>query len=135
MTKGDRTDLVKTDSSGRIIWDLGIAQSGGIYIEYCFSFHVTDDDGCCFVFRHMGSGVTDVVQKRDSNGTVEWSKTYKRPTPTMNVISFQPTVTNTYLLQFFDSLVELDINGNFIRNRYPFTGNFTATTDSAISLI
>ena len=70
MTKGDRTDLVKTDSSGRIIWDLGIAQSGGIYIEYCFSFHVTDDDGCCFVLRHMGSGVTDVVQKRDSNGTV-----------------------------------------------------------------
>ncbi len=132
MTKGDRTDLVKTDSSGRIIWDVGIAQSGGIYIEYCFSFHVTNDDGCCFVFRHMGSGVTDVVQKRDSNGTVEWSKTYNGPTPTMNVISFQPTVTNTYLLQFFDSLVELDINGNFIRNRYPFTGNLTATTDSAI---
>lgn len=100
MTKGDRTDLVKTDSSGRIIWDVGIAQSGGIYIEYCFSFHVTNDDGCCFVFRHMGSGVTDVVQEKRFKWNCCVVQDLLGPTPTMNVISFQPTVTNTYLLQF-----------------------------------
>ncbi len=132
ITKDDATALVKTDSSGKILWNQGIAQSGGIYNEYCFSFYVTNDDGCCFVFRHMGSGNTDVVQKRNSNGSIVWSKTFNGPIPNSIVRSFQPTVSNTYLLQFYDSLVELDVNGNFIRNRFPFSGTITTTSDSAI---
>jgi len=134
MGRNSSTDLVKLDSLGSIIWDINVANSGGIYAENCFSFHTTNDNGCVYVFRHdsWGVSVTDMIVKRNYSGFQQWSKTYFTLAGITNTLvqAFIPTSHNTYLLQFTDSLVELDSTGNFLRSKTPFDGIITTMEDT-----
>lgn len=134
MDKNSKTDLVRLDSSGTILFDINVANSGGIYGEQCFSLHTTNDNGCVYVFRHdsYSVSVTDMIVKRNPSGFQQWSKTYFNPFGVTNTLvqSFLPTSYNTYLLQFTDSLVELDSSGYYMRSQTPFTGRITALNDT-----
>ncbi|MBP6532933.1 MAG: T9SS type A sorting domain-containing protein [Bacteroidia bacterium] len=134
INKNHKTNLIKLDSSGAILWNINVANYGGIYGEYCYSFHTTNDNGCVYVFRHdsWGSGTNDVISKRNESGFQQWSKSYNNYGTGLNtyVQAFLPTSYSTYLLQFTDSLVELDSSGYFIRSISPFSGKITALNDT-----
>ncbi len=75
--------LVKTDSSGNIVWNKAF---GGRYIDYCYDFIVADDNGyiLCLTLNLVGmSGDKDDIQivKTDSDGNVEWSQMYSSALP------------------------------------------------------
>lgn len=70
--------LVKTDSSGNMLWNKTF---GGKQIDYCYDFIVADDNGfiLCLTLNLLGmTGDKDDIQivKTDSDGNVEWSQMY-----------------------------------------------------------
>jgi hypothetical protein len=76
--------IVKLDSEGDILWQANI---GGTNYEECYSLEVTSDGGC-IVGGFSQSGISGnktessrggrdyYVVKLDSNGQIEWQKTY-----------------------------------------------------------
>jgi hypothetical protein len=70
--------LMKTDSSGNILWNKAF---GTKYIDYCYDFIVANDNGfiLCLTLNLVGlSGDKDDIQivKTDRDGNIEWSQMY-----------------------------------------------------------
>ena len=126
--------LVSLDSFGNILWQKGAGHHGGIYNEDPYSLFPTKDNGCIYGVKHIGSYVADSIYRRNIFGNIVWLKTYYNAFGINHDIveSMAQTFYNTTLIQFYDSLVEVDSLGNFIRDRTPVSYNarFSTLPDS-----
>jgi hypothetical protein len=121
------------DSLGTTIGNHIGSYSGGIYSEDCSALLPTYDNGYVYILNHINiPGYTKIFRIKSSGS---WSITYNQSgIGIFNAPEYIiPTFHNTFYIKFhFDSLVEVDDNGNFIRNRQPFSGYIHAIPDSEL---
>ncbi len=119
-----QTWLIAIDSTGKVIWQKWLASHAGTYRDDCYSLHPTNDNGCIYIKRRYDNAAywQDSVFRVSSSGQIVWAKNYLFPAPTPdNVYNVSQTNYNTTLVQFTDSILELDASGNIIQNRVPFS--------------
>jgi hypothetical protein len=114
-------EVIKIDTSGNLIWIKPAYQSGGVYREYVSSLYPTSDSGCVYLFTHDGTPVYFEVRRLNKNGSNKWIKQYTLP---QGVIDIDQTNNNTTLIQFKDSLIELNEFGSYIRSRVASNSTF-----------
>jgi hypothetical protein len=114
--------LLKYDSLGHLIWHFPVAFNIGSHIEWIHSLNTTVDNGCVYAWQYVGSSYQDSVVRRGANGHLIWQKNFSNGMNNNEVIlSIAQSFYNTTFIQFYDSLVEVDSSGAFIRQRSPFS--------------
>jgi len=115
--------LMKYDSSGSVLWSKRVAGYYSLSNEIAFDLHPTMDNGCIYAYRYYGSmSIQDSVNRRSSYGNLIWSINNIVPYGSNEVVmGVTQTFYNTTIIQFRDSLVEVDSAGHYIRSRTPFS--------------
>jgi hypothetical protein len=128
INQNGNKNIYAMDSLGRIMWTKHVSIPGGIYTENCEKLKPTPDNGCVYFYEHYGTMNQIIMYNLGAAGNLKWSKTFNNsPYPDYII----PTYQNTFYVKMHnDSLVELNGNGNFIRQRKPFTGQITALPDT-----
>lgn len=117
------TWLYALDPFGQVLWNMSIAGHATTYRDDAYGLHATIDNGCIYYVEHLGSYVGDSIVRRDSTGGLVWHKEYSTNlgNPHDLVYSISQTLYNTTIVQFYDSLVEYGLSGNFIQDIVPFS--------------